>query len=226
MIRSAVLGSLGVLALVGPLACQGPDKYLRPIDNGMGGRPGGGLGGVVVIGLGGAPGLGGFSGLGGAFGLGGAGGLGGRGGGGFTAGAGGRNTGGTTVILRDDPATGSAAATGSAIAPGQAPSSQRGVAAADAGAVAAPHTAAAPARPPELDDAPAPPPVLSRDTTLDPKAAEAAAAAARALLRDRHPAHRGAGSKSGVRHRPTAPTETAPPPAADEEPLEEPTADQ
>ena len=97
MNRSAVLGCIGVLALVAPLACQGPDKYLRPIDaNGIGGHSGGGLGGTVILGQGGSPGLGGFKGAGGAPGLGGFSGTGGRGAGGFTPGAGGRSAGGTT----------------------------------------------------------------------------------------------------------------------------------
>ncbi len=130
---------------------------------------------------------------------------------------------GTTVILRNDPATGGVA-TGSVIAASHAaPSSERVVAAADAGVIAEPHTAVAPARSPEPDDAPAPAPVLSRDTTLDPRAAEAAA---RALLRDRRPAPRAPSSKSGARHKPAASMEAAPAPAADDEPTEELPADQ
>jgi hypothetical protein len=118
---------------------------------------------------------------------------------------------GTTVIIRNDSVVGgSAAAIDAAVT-------------ADAGAVAQPTRPAPPPPPLVPDDGPAPPPVLSRDTTLDPKAAEAAA---RALLRDRRLAHRGLIVKSGARRKTSAATEAVPSAPAGEEPADEAPADQ
>jgi serine/threonine protein kinase len=88
---------------------------------------------------------------------------------------------GTTVIMSNDP--GAPVATAAA---GEGTSAV--VAATDGGASAV----GAPVLPPP--STPDPGPVLSRDTTLDPKAAEAAA---RALLRDRRPPRRAASGGAG-----------------------------
>ena len=138
---------------------------------------------------------------------------------------------GTTVIMRDDPSVSAApAANEPAMIPSPSASPARAVAAQSPGESASADAGAdnnaaasllpsshAPSWPPP--SSPDPGPVLSRDTTLDPRAAEAAA---RALLRDRRAQRRPGPSVGAKAHRKPEAPEAAQAPESNEETAPEP----